>query len=125
MRILVADDDRELSQLICKILMGAGHRPIPVFDGASAMMAAMRVPQPDLILLDMRMPAGDGQTTLTKLKAAAKSAAIPVMVLTAVPESEIRGTVTALGAEAFLQKPFEPEQLLAAVDALQPPPAKR
>jgi len=105
--------------------MGAGHRPIPVFDGASAMMAAMRVPQPDLILLDMRMPAGDGQTTLTKLKAAAKSAAIPVMVLTAVPESEIRGTVTALGAEAFLQKPFEPEQLLAAVDALQPPPAKR
>lgn len=105
--------------------MSAGHKPVPVFDGASAMMAVMRAPQPDLILLDMRMPAGDGQTTLTKLKAAAKSAAIPVIVLTAVPESEIKLTVLSLGAAAFLQKPFEPEQLLAAVDALQPPPAKR
>lgn len=46
MRVLVAEDDRAMSQLLCGLLQAAGHRPLPVHDGASAMMAAMRSPAP-------------------------------------------------------------------------------
>ena len=118
MRILVADDDRELSKLICTLLAGAGHQAFPAFDGASTMMAAMRVPQPNLIILDVRMPAGDGQLTLTKLKQAGKTAAIPVLVLTAVDDPTVREEMMGKGAIAFMQKPFEPEDLLATVAQL-------
>lgn len=46
MRVLVAEDDRAMSQLLCTLLMSVGHQPVPVYDGASAMMAAMRSPAP-------------------------------------------------------------------------------
>jgi DNA-binding response OmpR family regulator len=120
MRILVADDDRELSKLICTLLAGAGHQAFPAFDGATAMMAAMRVPQPNLIILDVRMPAGDGQLTLTKLKQAGKTAPIPVLVLTALDDPAVRAEMIGRGANAFMQKPFEPAELLAAVEQLAP-----
>jgi len=99
MRILVADDDREISTLICTLLRGAGHQAFPAFDGASTMMAAMRAPQPNLIILDVRMPAGDGQNT--------------------------RAEMMGKGAVAFMQKPFESEELLAAVAQLAPPAPAR
>lgn len=124
MRILIADDDRDLSRLICTLVASAGHQPMPVFDGASAMMSAMRLPRPDLIILDVRMPAGDGQLTLTKLKQAGKTAPIPVLVLTAVDDPAVRNEMLGKGAVAFMQKPFEPEALLATIAQLVPPAAQ-
>lgn len=118
MRILVADDDRELSKLICTLLAAAGHQAFPAFDGASAMMAAMRAPQPNLIILDVRMPAGDGQLTLQKLKQAGKTAPIPVLVLTAVQDPSVRDEMLSKGAVAFMHKPFDSEELLATVSQL-------
>ena len=120
MRILVADDDRDLSRLICTLLASARHQAVPAFDGATALMAAMRSPQPDLILLDVRMPAGDGQITLAKLKRAGKTAAIPVLVLSAVDDASVRAEMLACGAVDFMQKPFEPEALLAAISRFAP-----
>jgi len=125
MRILVADDDREISTLICTLLRGAGHQAFPAFDGASTMMAAMRAPQPNLIILDVRMPAGDGQNTLAKLKQAGKTATIPVLVLTAVDDPAVRAEMMGKGAVAFMQKPFESEELLATVAQLAPPAPAR
>jgi DNA-binding response OmpR family regulator len=125
MRILVADDDRELSKLICTLLAGAGHQAFPAFDGASTMMSAMRVPQPNLIILDVRMPAGDGQLTLTKLKQAGKTASIPVLVLTAVDDPAVRAEMMGKGATAFMQKPFDSDELLAAITQLSPSARRR
>jgi two-component system cell cycle response regulator DivK len=124
MRILVADDDRTMSTILCQILMAAGHQPVPVFDGASAMMAAVRTPQPELIILDLQMPAGDGQTTLSKLKQSAKTALIPVVIVSAKSDAATQAAVRAAGATAFLAKPIDPDTFIDAIEAFGPP-AKR
>lgn len=120
MRVLVAEDDRAMSQLLCGILMAAGHQPTPVYDGASAMMAAMRSPSPELIVLDMQMPAGDGTMTLTKLKSSSRTALIPVIVVSATQDMKVRESVRALGASTFMEKPIDPERFLEAVAAFGP-----
>jgi DNA-binding response OmpR family regulator len=120
MRVLVADDDRQMSQLLCGILQGAGHQPVPAYDGASTMMAAMRAPVPELIVLDLQMPAGDGQTTLTKLKQSSKTALIPVLVVSATKDPATRDKVRTLGAAAFLEKPVSPDTFIDAVEAFGP-----
>lgn len=120
MRILVADDDRQLSTLLCQILQAAGHKAVPAFDGASTLMAAMRSPAPELIVLDLQMPAGDGQTTLSKLKASSKTATIPVLVLTASTDPDMHDRVRQLGAAAYLKKPIDPDTFVDAVEAFGP-----
>ena len=125
MRILDADDDRQFSTLACQMLMAAGHQAFPAFDGASALMAAMRTPAPDLIVLDLQMPAGDGTTTLTKLKQSAKSALIPVLIVSATTDASMQDRVRMLGAAAFLAKPINPDTFIDAVEAFGPPPKSR
>lgn len=124
MRILVADDDRQFSTLACQMLMAAGHQAFPAFDGASALMAAMRTPAPDLIVLDLQMPAGDGTTTLTKLKQSSKTAMIPVVVVSATTDTAMHDKVRMMGAAGFLAKPINPDTFIDAVEAFGPP-AKR
>ena len=117
MRILVAEDDRAMSQLICALLRSAGHQPMPAFDGASTMMAAMRSPAPELIVLDLQMPAGDGPTTLTKLRQSSKTALIPVVAISATTDAKQHEEIRALGAATFLQKPLNPDTFIDAVEA--------
>lgn len=120
MRILVADDDRQMSLLLCQMLQSAGHRPTPAYDGASTLMAAMRSPSPDLIVLDLQMPAGDGQSTLAKLKQSSRTALIPVLVVSATKDPLMHDKVLALGAAAFLEKPVSPDLFIDAVEAFGP-----
>lgn len=80
-------------------------------------MAAMRTPPPDLIVLDLAIPAGDGQTTLGKLKAAAKTSLIPVIIVSANKDEATRANVRALGAAAFLEKPVSADTFIDAVEA--------
>lgn len=117
MRVLVAEDDRAMSQLLCAMLQSAGHQAVPAFDGASALMAAMRTPAPDLIVLDLAMPAGDGPTTLGKLKMAAKTSLIPVLVVSATKDEATKTAVRGLGAAAYLEKPVTADTFIAAVEA--------
>jgi CheY-like chemotaxis protein len=118
MRILVADDDRMLSQLICGIVREAGHIPIPAFDAMQAMMFAIRAPVPALIILDINMPGGTGLEALRKLKLSARTADIPVVVVSGSDDAGMPAQVKALGAAEYLPKPVDPELLLSAVHRL-------
>jgi CheY-like chemotaxis protein len=118
MRIVVADDDRMMSQLICTIVREAGHTPVPAFDAMQAMMFAIRPPIPALIVLDINMPGGTGLEALKKLKLSARTADIPVVVLTGSDEADMPAQVKALGAADFLAKPIDPEQLKGAIQRL-------
>lgn len=124
MRILVADDDRQFSQLACQMLIAGGHQVFPAYDGASTMMSAMRTPAPELIVLDLQMPAGDGTTTLMKLKQSAKTALIPVLVVSATADQSMQDRVRMMGAVGFIPKPIDPDTFIDAVEAFGPP-AKR
>jgi len=124
MRILVAEDDRAMSQLICAMLRAAGHQATPAFDGASTLMSAMRSPTPELIVLDLQLPAGDGPTTLTKLRQSSKTAHVPVVAISASQDPKHHEEIRALGAATFLQKPLNPDTFIDAVEAFALPDNK-
>jgi CheY-like chemotaxis protein len=118
-KILVADDDRVLSQLVCAIVREAGHVPIPAFDAMQALMFAMRPPAPGLIVLDINMPGGTGLEALRKLKLSARTAPIPVVVLSGSDDAAMPQQVRALGADAFLAKPINPDALMDVIQRVQ------
>jgi CheY-like chemotaxis protein len=114
-RILVADDDRVVSQLVCAVVREAGHVPIPAYDSMQAMMFAIRPPTPDCIILDINMPGGTGIETLRKLKLSARTSPIPVIVVSGSTDVGVEDLVRSLGAETFIGKPIVPEALLVAL----------
>jgi CheY-like chemotaxis protein len=114
-KILVADDDAVVSQLICAIVRELKHQPITAFDAMQTLMVAMRDPVPALIILDINMPGGTGIQALTKLKKSTKTGSIPVIVLSGNSELDLPRQVKELGADEFLSKPINPEVLTLAI----------
>jgi len=112
--ILVVEDTLESLKLLTDLLIAEGYQVRPANSGELALgfVAAFR---PDLILLDLRMPGMDGFEVLRRLKAQELSRDIPVIVLSAVTETERRVEGLKLGAVDFVHKPFQREELLARV----------
>lgn len=118
MRVLVADDDRVVSHLLMSGLRKAGYEVIPAYDAMQALMFAVRVPQPDAILLDLSMPGGAGMETLRRIKASARSSHIPVVVVSGTTDPDAPEKAKELGAQAFLGKPVDMEALVAVLERL-------
>ena len=116
MRILVADDDRTISLLICGILRDVGHQTLAAFDQMQTLMFAMRSPAPHLIILDLNMPGGAGGETLRRLKQSAKTSHVPVLVVSGTEDADAAERVKALGGAAFLPKPVDRDLLIAEVN---------
>jgi CheY-like chemotaxis protein len=109
-KILIAEDERDIRDLVAFTLRFAGHEVIAVGNGEEAVEAA-RLEKPDLILMDVRMPRMTGYEACEKIKADPQMVAIPVVFLSAKgQESEIR-TGLAAGATEYLLKPFAPAEL--------------
>jgi len=113
-KILIVDDDKDLRTGLAMRLRANEYDTVFAADGVSAISEAQRQ-QPDAILLDLGLPAGDGFLVLERLKSIPRLASIPVLVITARDAKSNEGRAAALGAEVFLQKPFENEELLAAL----------
>jgi len=113
-KILVADDDLELSGLIAFALRQGGFTVVEAPDGPSALQAISNE-SPDLVILDVNMPRLNGFEVLAKLRAFSR---VPVLMLTvlASEDDQVRGLD--LGADDYLAKPFSPRTLLARVRAL-------
>jgi len=109
-RILIAEDERDIRDLIAFTLRFAGHEVVATNNGEEAYQAAIRE-IPDLILLDIRMPRMNGYEACALIKAQASTQDIPVVFLSAKgQESEVRAGMEA-GAEEYILKPFSPDQL--------------
>jgi len=115
--VLVADDDEDILVLVRTVLERAGYEVSAVRDGAEA-IAAARQRRPDLAVLDVAMPELDGLEVLRRLRADASTSDVPVLLLSArVQEDDVaRGFAT--GADAYVQKPFSPRELLDRVSEL-------
>jgi len=120
LRVLVADDDRVLVQLVGALLRSKGHQVIPVFDAMQAVMLAMRQPRPDAIILDINMPGGTGLESIKRLKSSLITALIPIIVLSGSNDPQMPAKVKTLGAEAFLAKPVDPAALFASLATVVP-----
>jgi DNA-binding response OmpR family regulator len=111
MRVLVAEDDRGLSHVLCSFMHSQGWYATPAFDAMQAMMYALRTPCPDAIVLDLNMPGGAGLETLKKLKTSSRTVSIPVVVISATTDEAVIQTASELGAAKFVAKPVDPKAL--------------
>ncbi|MEX1163586.1 MAG: response regulator [Nitriliruptor sp.] len=110
-RVLVVDDDATLRQLLGINLLAEGIEVAMVGDGESARLAAWADP-PDLILLDVMMPGMDGLELLGHLRAHPRTADIPVVLLTACATDAEVWAGWAAGADYYITKPFDVDDLL-------------
>lgn len=114
MRILLADDDKAFTLLLAEWLRVKGFDVQVASDAATTLVAATARP-PDLILLDVRMPAGSGLETLRKLKRLPRTQEIPVIIISAVQAPSPEEEALQLGAACFLPKPVQLHDLYAAI----------
>jgi two-component system KDP operon response regulator KdpE len=115
-KIMVVDDDPDLRQALSLRLRANHFDTLKVCDGYSAIAMAQKE-RPQLIILDLGLPAGDGFAVLKNLRQSAALSDIPVIVLTARdPEANERRTLES-GAVAFFQKPADNDELLGVIRA--------
>ena len=120
-RILVVDDEPELLRALCVRLTAEGFACDTAANGREA-LDRLQADLPDLIILDLLMPEVSGYEVCRRLKVDPRTAQIPVIVLTAVPERTVTQTTEWLGASSMLHKPFDTTLLLSTVRRLLKPP---
>ena len=114
MKIMVADDDRDMVDMLSYWLKGHGYDVVRAFDGEQA-IKRWRETLPDLVILDVQMPKLDGFEVCRQMRSETNAM---VLILTAHDreDDEIRGLE--MGADDYLRKPFSPRQLLARIKAV-------
>jgi DNA-binding response OmpR family regulator len=113
-KILIVEDDRDIRQLLGHRLKARGYEAIFAGDAIAAVNQA-RKEKPDLILLDLAMPAGDGYVVMERIKAMPALEGTPIIIVSARnPLAEEQRFISS-GADAFFRKPFDYEELLTAI----------
>lgn len=115
MNILIVEDERPIARALKEILTREGHRTDTVYDGLSAVEYAVGLAY-DLIILDVMLPGLDGFGVIRSLRA--KSISTPTLMLTARSATADKVTGLNAGADDYMTKPFDKEELLARVNAL-------
>ncbi len=113
-KILIIDDDEHLLVGLSAKLKANGYSVVSAMDGVAA-VAMTRTESPDLIVLDLGLPAGDGFVFLERLRSLAPHIATPVIVLSARDPSGNKQRAMQAGAAAFLQKPPDNRELLSEI----------
>jgi two-component system response regulator MprA len=114
-RILLADDDRAIREALTRALSLEGYDVVQALDGAAA-LSLVESSQPDVAILDVMMPNVDGLTVCRVLRA--EKNRIPILMLTARTETPDRVAGLDAGADDYLPKPFDLDELLARLRAL-------
>jgi len=115
--ILVADDEEDVRELVTYRLTRSGYRVIGAGDGQEALeLAAERTP--DLMVLDVMMPKLDGYELTRRVRAETSLRSIPVILLTARSQETDVDRGFEVGADDYLKKPFNPDELVARVRAV-------
>ena len=112
--ILVADDDKDLVTALSIRLRAAGYGVVGASNGEEAYSVAQEN-KPDLIILDVRMPAGGGFSSIDRLKHSLNTRNIPVLCLTAFDDEEMREEARRLGAAGFFRKPFDDAEFMGSI----------
>lgn len=114
-RILIIEDDEDINRLLEKVLTAGGYETVSAFSGTEARLLLERE-LPDLILLDLMLPGLKGEEVIGYVREERKSS-IPVIILSARQGIADKVSLLKLGADDYVTKPFEPEELLARVMA--------
>jgi DNA-binding response OmpR family regulator len=117
LRVLIVEDDADIAALIAHYLEKSGYSAETVPDGGLALTQARGAP-PDLIILDLMLPGLNGLEVCRTLRADARTAGVPIIMLTARGEESERILGLDVGADDYVVKPFSPTELMARVRAL-------
>lgn len=111
-KILIVEDDIDISNMLHDLLVQAGYRPTVAYSGTEALMC-LDLEAYDLILLDLMLPGKTGDEVLTEIRA---KSSVPIIILTAVDTKESTVSLLKLGAHDYLTKPFDNEELIARIE---------
>ena len=113
--ILIVEDETDFSEVLKMRLESKGFGVVTAMDGYQGVKLA-HAQKPELIILDLMLPAGDGLSVLGKLKLSADTSHIPIVVLTGMINEEYKKKVMDRGVEAYLQKPCDSDTLLKTIE---------
>ena len=116
-RILIADDEPDVRELVAYRLSRSGYEPLEAGDGEEALGLAL-AHSPDLAVLDVMMPKLDGYELTRRLRSAEPTRTMPVILLTARAQEADISRGFEVGADDYLRKPFNPDELVARVRAV-------
>jgi DNA-binding response OmpR family regulator len=115
--LLVVDDDEDIVKSLGIRLKEQGFKVFAAQDAYQAVMMSHKR-RPDLLILDIGMPAGSGFTVMQNLSISIHTQAIPVIILTALDDEETRDEAEDMGALRYFVKPYEFDKLLLAVNEI-------
>jgi DNA-binding response OmpR family regulator len=116
-KIMVVEDDKQASAFLAEVLTLEGHFPIVVNESSRA-MAMAEATLPDAFLLDLMMPQPDGFKLCRMLRANVKFFSTPIIIVTALDDTDSRIVAFGAGANDYLVKPFQLQDLSAKLNAL-------
>lgn len=116
-RILIVDDEDQLAMMVEMRLQAEGYETLLASDGQEGLEKAKKE-MPDLIILDVMMPKMDGYKVCGLLKSDTRYKNIPVILFTARAQDSDQQTGQEVGADGYINKPFQPETLLSKVKEL-------
>jgi len=113
-KILIAEDEKDCMLTLAAELRAAGYKIVSAFDAVAAVMMAVQE-KPDLILLDIGLPAGSGLVVMKRIADISVIAATPIIIITASDSDDIKKQAFENGAAAYFQKPYDFKELLQAI----------
>ena len=116
-RILLVDDELELGKLVKMRLEANGYELLMAFDGQTA-LDKVHAERLDLIILDLMLPKMNGYEVCTVLKQDGRYQKIPIIIFTAMAQTKDETLAKECGADAYLRKPFQADQLLKMIASL-------
>lgn len=116
-RIIVAEDDEIVGEIVCGALIGAGHAAGLLTNGRDALQV-IKARRPDLVILDCNMPELNGVLVLRELRKTADFCDMPILILTGRSSEKDENLVLYEGADDYMRKPFDADELVARVEAL-------
>lgn len=111
--ILIVEDDGDIHAMLCDLLTDAGYKTQSAFSGTEAVLLSKRE-RFDLVLLDYMLPGLNGKDTLARIR---EQHRMPVIALSAVPDTATKVAMLGAGADDYVVKPFDTEELLARIEA--------
>ncbi len=116
MRVLFADDSEDICEVVKIALEPAGWQVRTCRNGAEA-LDLVHIFEPDVVLLDVRMPVLDGPATLERLRLDPRTRALPVIFMTGVGRTDVLSKLQAMNPAGLLSKPFLPSELQGLIEA--------
>ncbi|OAB48399.1 response regulator transcription factor [Paenibacillus antarcticus] len=113
--ILVAEDDNDINQLLCRMMRNSGYHVQPVFSGTEALLY-LGAQKWQLILLDLMLPGLSGEQVIEQINEL--KVAVPIIVISAKGEQSTKVAALRAGADDYITKPFDVEEVAARVDSL-------